>query len=72
MKFPLANVAAAIALCLAPASAVMGAPAADGLYRAGARDGRWRFWDDHGALTTDVWYRDGRRVAPGDMLPERP
>ena len=46
-----------------------------GSYVAGRRDGRWRFWDERGQLTADVFYRDGVRVsAPsgGGMLPHEP
>ena len=52
-----------------------GTQAADGSYLAGRRDGRWRFWDEHGQLTADVFYRDGVRVSlplGGGMLPHEP
>ena len=51
-----------------------GAPAAEGFYLAGERDGRWRFWDPHGQVTAEITYKDGVRISPpaGDMLPRAP
>jgi len=39
-----------------------GAPAVEGFYVAGEREGRWRWWDATGRLTGEAAYSNGSRA----------